>query len=65
MELKKDVCPRCGCEETMEGKQVAEGSVFPREAVFVLMKRSALIHVICRKCGTVIRSYVEYPGNLV
>ena len=63
MELKKDICPHCGETETVYGKQFGQGSVVRADA-FTLIFGIPLYHVICRTCGTVIRSYVESTERL-
>ena len=63
MELKQDICPHCGGTETVTGKQHREGGICPANSLFGF-RNVPLYHVICRNCGTVIRSYVENPGTL-
>ena len=63
MEKKKDICPHCGGTNTVIGEQSDRGAVFRENTVFFL-GGTPLLHVICQNCGTVIRSYVKYPGNL-
>ena len=64
MEQKKDICPYCGGTETIIGKQYSQGAVFRPKAMF-MRGGTPLIHIICRECGTVIRSCVESPSNLL
>ena len=52
-EQKQYVCPWCG------GK---DAKVQPNKAL--TLKGENLIHVICKNCGTVVRSYVENPQVL-
>ena len=63
MEPKKDVCPHCGGTETVVGKQWSHGQVFSKSAITMFVGQN-LFHVICLDCGTVIRSYIEYPKQL-
>ena len=63
MESKQDICPHCGGTETVIGKQSGEGRVFAEHAITTVFG-TRLFHVICRSCGTVIRSYVEDPDKL-
>ena len=60
---KKDICPYCGCEEVVIGRQRSNAKVEPLERHFVLREQE-LYHVICLKCGSVIRSYVKKPEKL-
>lgn len=62
MEFKPDVCPQCGGTDLIKGKQTAHGSVVPYNSITFLKSRS-LIHLICRRCGTVVRSYIEDPRD--
>ena len=63
MEQKKDICPHCGGTKVVIGKQDGEARVFDPDAITILFG-TRLFHVICRNCGTVIRSYVEDPKKL-
>ena len=64
MDQKREVCPHCGGTETAVGKQAGHGQVTPQKAWTVLRAQN-LYHVICLSCGTVIRSYIEDPHDLV
>ena len=63
MELKQDICPHCGEMETVSGRQTGEGGVIRTDSKPMLYSLD-LYHVICKKCGTVIRSYVLEPKKL-
>lgn len=56
-------CPYCGAEEVVYGVQSDRGKVRPAKRV-TIDEGQGLIHVICKHCGTVIRSYVQYPDKL-
>lgn len=56
---KKYICPWCGSEEITYGVQNGAADVRPAKPIAIA--RENLIHVICKKCGTVIRSYIEKP----
>lgn len=56
------VCPFCGAAEMLEGYQDAYGSISGKNNP---LGGSKLCHVVCRKCGTVVRSYVEKPEKLL
>lgn len=58
---KEDVCPYCGGTEMVLGRQIAKGGVRPEK---ISIKEIPLHHIICANCGTVVRSYVEYPEQL-
>jgi DNA-directed RNA polymerase subunit RPC12/RpoP len=61
MEQKQDTCPYCGGTELMKGKQFSQGCVFPYEKKTMWGTQHDLVHLICRGCGTVVRSYIEHP----
>ena len=63
MELKQDICPHCGEMETVSGRQTGEGGVIRTDSKPMLYSLD-LYHVRCKKCGTVIRSYVLEPKKL-
>lgn len=58
--MNKYKCPWCGCEEVVYGVQTDEAKVRPAKPI-TFDSGEILIHVICRKCGTVLRSYVRDP----
>lgn len=57
---EKYKCPWCGCEEVVYGVQTDRGRVKPAKPIS-FDRGEKLIHVICKKCGTIVRSYVENP----
>ena len=63
MEYKQDICPYCGGTETVSGRQTTEGGVIRTDSK-PMLRSLDLYHVICNKCGTVIRSYVLEPKKL-
>ena len=63
MGQKQDICPYCGGTETVSGKQNGSGAISPKDA-WTVLNAQPLYHVVCKNCGTVIRSYVEYPKSL-
>lgn len=63
MERKQDICPYCGGTEMGKGKQFYQGAVYRYDAI-TLLKGRPLIHIICKSCGTVVRSYVDDPEDL-
>ena len=50
-------CPVCGCEEIGEGRQYAQGSMFPVKGLF----GSQVIADICTKCGHILSMRVKNP----
>lgn len=62
MEEKRDVCPYCGGTELAKGIQSGHGGVLPMGRLTVFSQQR-LIHLICRRCGTVVRSYIENPED--
>ena len=63
MAQKQDICPHCDSTETVTGKQLGDGGISPADSLFGF-RSVPLYHIVCRSCGTVIRSYVENPGTL-
>ena len=55
-------CPFCGGAEIIEAFQSAYGAV---SATSNKMGGRTLYHSICRKCGSVVRSYVKEPEKLL
>ena len=55
-------CPRFGSVENVTGKQSGYANVYREGSL--LCWGQPLYHVICAKCGTVIRSYVKKPEKL-
>ena len=55
-------CPYCGGTEMIETFQVAYGAV---SATSNVIGGRPLYHSICRKCGSVVRSYVKEPEKLL
>lgn len=66
MEERRDkyvqVCPFCGGNEVITAYQSAYGAVSAVENIF---GGCALYHSICRKCGSILRSYVKEPEKLL
>ena len=50
-------CPYCGETEMCKGWQWSYASVFPVNTKF--RGGSAVVHIICANCGTIVRSYVK------
>lgn len=55
-------CPYCGGTEIIEAYQSAYGAVTATSNKFGGV---SLYHSVCRKCGSVVRSYVKDPEKLL
>ncbi len=55
-------CPFCGATEMIEAFQSAYGAV---SGVNNRLGGVSLYHSVCRKCGSVVRSYVKDPEKLL
>ena len=55
-------CPYCGGTEMIESFQTAYAAV---TATSNKLGGCSLYHSICRKCGSVVRSYVKEPEKLL
>ena len=58
--MKNDTCPKCGCREISEGKQVEAGKMLPIDKVGMSFG-SSVIADICTECGYIIGMRVEKP----
>ncbi len=61
MKVNIDRCPFCGYSEFIETRQWNTDAYVTGEALF----GQELHHLICRHCGSVVRSYVEDPELLL
>lgn len=55
-------CPYCGGTEMIEAYQGGYGALSSRQSAFA---SCSLNHIICRRCGSVVRSYVDKPEKLL
>lgn len=55
-------CPFCGGTQMIEAFQAAYGAV---SGTGNRLGGSTLYHSICRRCGSVVRSYVKNPEKLL
>lgn len=55
-------CPYCGGTEMIEAVQGGYGEI---NAVGHAFRGAPLYHTVCRKCGSVVRSYVKKPEKLL
>lgn len=58
--MEKYKCSWCGGEEVVYGVQADRGKVRPAQRT-TFDEGQVLIHVVCKSCGTVLRSYVKNP----
>lgn len=61
MRIEDKKCPFCGGERFIEATQ--DGYAAVRNGFG--LRHAALRHVICRDCGSVVRSYVDDPERLL
>ncbi len=54
-------CPFCGGTELIKGYQSGYGAILGESSVC----GGALYHIVCRNCGSVVRSYVDDPEKLL
>ena len=57
-----DRCPYCGGTEMIECYQTGYGAL---TALSNKLGGRALYHAVCRRCGSVVRSYVKEPEKLL
>ena len=55
-------CPYCGSSEMIEAYQSCYGAIV---ATSHKLGGCSLYHSVCRKCGTIVRSYVKDPEKLL
>ena len=55
-------CPVCQCREFVYGYQGGYGAVTGDAG---MLTGCAIRHQICRRCGTVVRSFVDDPEKLL
>ena len=55
-------CPFCHGSEFVEGRQSGHACISSLQNVWY---SGDLYHVICRRCGSVVRSYVKDPEKLL
>jgi ribosomal protein L37E len=61
--IKDERCPYCGNTEFIQAMQSYQGGIWGIENQWGLGQE--LHHIICRRCGSVVRSYVRYPEALL
>ena len=61
MKVHIERCPFCGYAEFIEARQVRAEAYVSGESLM----GQELKHLICRQCGSVVRSFVEDPEALL
>ena len=56
------VCPFCGGNEMIETYQTAYGALTAKSNP---LGGCALYHSVCRRCGSIVRSFVKEPEKLL
>jgi len=57
---KNNKCPKCGSSEISQGKQFAQGKMFPIDNI-TMIGGSNVIADICTNCGYIFETRVEKP----
>ncbi len=60
---QNEECPYCGKKENVIGKQDSYANIRPNK--LFSLKEQAIYHVVCLNCGSIIRSYVKNPKELI
>ncbi|PAE23831.1 MULTISPECIES: transcription initiation factor TFIIIB [Bacillaceae] len=58
MNMKAEICPKCGSNELGKGKHSGYGGMFPVDKMSL---GSDIEYVICTSCGFIIEGYVKKP----
>ena len=61
MDVYIERCPFCGYAEFIEARQIASEAYISGQALF----GQELKYVVCRHCGSVVRTFVEDPEKLL
>ena len=62
MDIKITECPFCHGNEFVEAKQTGYAAISGSKNMW---SSEDLYHLICRRCGSVVRSYVKDPEKLL
>ena len=62
MNIEITECPFCHGNEFAEGRQDGYASIGSKENIW---HSATLYHVICLRCGSVVRSYVKRPEKML
>ena len=60
-EVKIEKCQFCGGEEFIEGRIESYGGAYVATGLF---KGASLFALVCRDCGSVVRTFCKYPEKL-
>ena len=63
MNDKSIVCPFCGGTEFVEAHAASIANISKNPAFS--LKKATIIYQVCLACGTIIRSYVKNPEDLL
>ena len=61
--IKNNVCPKCGCRQIGQGKQVTWAKMIPINNS-TMSFGSNIIADICTNCGYIIEMRVEKPNRI-
>ncbi len=62
IEIKDEICPFCNGNKFVKAKQTGYGALVSCESMWL---EGEIYHVICLRCGSVVRSYVKEPEKLI
>ena len=62
MDIKITECPYCFGNEFVEGKQDSHADMESTENIWY---SGAIYHVVCLRCGSIVRSYVKNPEKML
>jgi len=57
-------CPYCASSELFEALQEGYGGIYATSNM-TFGSRCPLYHLVCRNCGTIVRSYVKEPEKIL
>ncbi|MBR5723114.1 MAG: hypothetical protein IKX57_05745 [Oscillospiraceae bacterium] len=55
-------CPFCGGTDLVKGWQYGSGKLFADGCL--VQGGQEIYHIVCKDCGSIVRSYVHYPEKL-
>lgn len=60
----EEKCPHCNRYENVLAVQQGYANLVPTNKIFTF-KEEPLYHIVCLRCGTIIRSYVKNPKKFL
>lgn len=63
-DVKIEKCPFCGGEEMIETRLESYGGVYVSPAQKGGFRSAALYAIVCRNCGSVVRTFCKNPEKL-